>query len=236
MSNVVRLALNLAFRDEYLGTLPAPANPNAAITFHARAIDSHDPPDADDRLALIGAVYSWWETDGAITVKLRDRYYANVILNSISAQTVEPTVSDTDYYSVDEDGSHAPTGFPPFPPNIAFMVSLRTLVESRRYRGRLYLPPFADSQAWVNPGGAYKETLGDLGRVMLGKTVAQLAAHIALYEGDPVQQWALAVYSRVDGDAHAVTRFEVPARVATQRRRLAANEGYLTVGISGEPE
>jgi len=118
------------------------------------------------------------------------------------------------------DGSSASTiithaiagisGGDPLPASVALVVSLRTALRGKSYRGRVYTGPNIESNntASGTPGASHVSTLA-----------LQWTAHLAALAGTGV---SLVVASYLHGTAQDVTSVNVDARWDTVRRRLNA--------------
>jgi hypothetical protein len=95
----------------------------------------------------------------------------------------------------------------PLPPACAIVVSLRTSENSRRGRGRFYLPGVPDSG--VSTGG-----------ILVGSLVTDLLTDFQAFgTACFVVGFVPAVYSRTDGVQRAVSTVSVDPVLDTQRRR-----------------
>lgn len=230
MANVVKVAMLWTLTPHPDAPSPLDDIDDVVTTFHVQAVDSHEPPDAGDRAAIAGAALAWWQTAGEYSVALGAAYPTTVALVGLEVYNVQPVATPPDFFV-----NALPTGahIGPFtlPPQCAYLCGLRTSLDERSARGRIYLPAFASSVALP------EWNLGRVDEILqldVGRLLASLAHWIGALEGGP-GVWALAVYSRVLGTSLAVTHFEVPDVIATQRRRAFRPAGYLHVGLDGEP-
>jgi hypothetical protein len=207
------------------------------VTWHVHAVDSHDPF-TEANLTSIGlAATDWWETPGPHGslrwgFSLAFGYTSVVWLNRVEVFRIQPlpelTVvvpgenrigdfQDTEFEGVGVTGRQ-------YPPQVCWMLRLATATDGRRATGRLFLPatdlvydpllgdtePTSEERAWGKVPVGVRDWLG------------AMAANLAYY-----MRWALgtefetvlAVYSRVDSDARAVTQLFVADFLRTQRRR-----------------
>jgi len=216
VANVCKLALVWVIEssgDEPPGTL------HGVMTFHVMRPDSGDPFSIADQDDLIARVWSWWHDDTVpgITGDPARKWWGDfVYVQRIEAQAVEPTLEDRRDWVPDDESLKYGSGGPPGEPQLCALLGLRTSVEDRTTRGRMYFP-------WAgNPLGAGRS----LGYIIepTRDRIAQMGQNLAVcirgddFETDPK---VLCVYSRVAGDAHAVTHFVVGDRVTTQRRRAS---------------
>jgi len=96
------------------------------------------------------------------------------------------------------------------PSNVALLVRKRTAFVGRKYRGRMYIPPFALASANV-------DRLGTVSATPLATLTTRFNALYDLLNTSPYATTLL----HADGSSPTfVTEFQVQATVATQRRRL----------------
>jgi len=228
-TNVVKVAMQFSVTPPPDFGYPLDVVDGIALTWHAHAVDSHAPPDDDNLTALANIGVTWWDEGGPVSgAALKEAYNTQYKLVDVSAWRVRPTLSDPVVILANLPGANIPNE-PAFPPQNAYLVGLRTIVASRNYRGRMYFPPFAQGGGASVSGGLSDELLRTVAR-----RCADLVALVAAYEAPP-EKWALCVYSRVDLDSHAVTHFEIPRHVRTQRRRAFTPTTYRAHGLDGEP-
>lgn len=137
----------------------------------------------------------------------KDHVTANVGMDTVT--TVQITQA-TGLQTARLDAAQAIPGVaagPPFPADVALVISLRTVLANRQGRGRFYLPQPAASQVTAT-GRVLADLITDLG--------ASLAAAWAGYNtanDRPV------IYSRVSKSITNVSSFNIGDLFDTQRRR-----------------
>lgn len=209
------------------------ASAEFVCTFHVKKADS-EPELTNDELEAIGqAAVLWWESDppSIIVPPLRDGYDERTILEDVKVHTVEPTIGDPVFVVPTLGaGAQGEDSRVYYPPQVAIGIGLRTSLDSRRGRGRIYLPMTVHTLTGdiFSPLGAVAEDR----RGLHARYGASLAEWIRAIIADPLL--VLAVYSRVDGEARAVTHFAIPDRLLTQRRRMVEPE-YQPFGLTGDP-
>jgi hypothetical protein len=199
-------------------------------TFHVMNREDAEPFSESDLLVMTNDVYEWWRFDfddvspGTYQAG-RIGYHESVELYKVEARVIEPAEA---HELADLRGPY-PGNLPDREfiqgPQTARLLTLTTDLDSRRGRGRMYLPPreadFADQTGWI----------GDENALRIAREGAHLAARIARHPA-PQTFWRLCVYSRVNGDPRAVTGFRGADHSVTQRRR-AAPRAYKRVGLDG---
>lgn len=229
MPNVAKVAVN------YRVNAPDEQHITGVFTFHVQKTDGSTPFDATDREVLGNRIMLWW-TDGEPRedpdddwVPARDNFASGFELTAVEVWSVEPTPAGPTIVVPEGTDGEGTGGEIMLPPQCAYVVGLRTSVDSRRGRGRIYFPAFyPDLGLGVSLGLVVEGT-----RRRLAELAAHLAAKILLSPLDP-DPWVLAVYSRVDGDARAVLSFDVPDRIATQRRRRYGEPIAFPYGLDAE--
>lgn len=200
-----------------------------AFTFHVQKTDSAEPFGDDDRSDLAGRVYQWWSDPDApgITGPEANHHFPTFMrIDRIDVWAVAPD-PDGPTTLVPSDAARYGSGGATEVPQVAHLVGLRTVEDSRRYRGRIFWPASAAPAGLGRAIGlVLDETAAELARL-----AQNLAACIrgTTFETDP---WVLAVFSRVDADARAVTHFVVPDRLRTQRRRAAPVQFYTPFALT----
>lgn len=233
MGNVIRWAI----------VMQAGGSALQVVTGHARASDASDPADDTTLQNFATALNEWWEADSSPHHAAKSRYTPGVALIETTAQRIQPDESGV--FSFDGEGSVGtlvnvyPGGsktagdflFYPHPPQVAWMVSLRTLVDSRRYRGRVFLPAtgyaLIEGVVQINPTDDAAGIVPTVARIAITDLVQHLGKRIRDLEseaGDPKWNWC--VYSRVDQDAHPVIAFRGQETLRTQRNRQGVQSYY----------
>lgn len=229
MANVVKLACR--FRMQPTGSDAEDPLVESVLTFHAMKADGAAPPDGVDCADLATAVLSWWNDEHGDYVPAKNWASFESWLEDVTATRVEPTPGPP-VVLPDPVGDHGsePGSVPP--PQCAMHIGLRTLLDSRRGRGRLFLP-----SCFVSTGNILGE-VPFAWRISIAKGIAgALADSIRRVQGDEENDgpWVLCVYSRVDGDAHPVIGFFLSDYYCVQRRRRVEARTYHEYGLLGEP-
>lgn len=131
---------------------------------------------------------------------IQGQYTNTTVWQAIKAEEVDPTtgeIIDSDQLSVSRAGTN--TTISPLPPSVAVCVTLRSLVQSRRGRGRFYLPP---------PHTGAVSTAGRIGSSTMTAYVTSLNAFLAAFAAGPAPL-NLCVYSRLDVATHEITSWDV---------------------------
>lgn len=214
---------------------------------HVKSVDSHDPYDEADLLAIALGVDAWWWSGSQAPARHGRAFYTTqVVLVDVEVTRIRPTEGDPYVFAVGVAGTATSWSLRfasyialPLPPQICWLVGLRTQVDTRRGRGRVYFPA-----TWVYSSLFDDEDL-ELARLSRGEIdpatredfalcMGTLAAEIYA-AGTTAGEYVWAVYSAVADDSYAVTHFELADHFRTQRRRTA-NPGTRTAyGLSGEP-
>lgn len=201
-------------------------------TFHVMKAASEPEITAADRHELNMAVLRWWEEDQGGFVEVKSAYPPGLALVSVETRNIEPAIGDPTIADLLEPLPGNNNGLRGLlPPQCCLLVGLRTAVDTRRGRGRMYLPAYTTEPHLEAAGLVDADQRTDLGHI---------AAHLAyevrsVYAGVEDGPFVLAVYSRAGQDATPVTHFEIPNRIRTQRRR-ALVPTYSAHSLStGEP-
>lgn len=227
MANVAKVGVRYVLE---AGDIPPDAD--GAFTFHVKKTDGAEPWSDDDRADLAARVYQWWadpDAPGITGAEARAHFATYMRIDRIDVWAVEPDPDGPTTLTPTTDDRYG-TGSTLLAPQLCHLVSLRTTVESRRYRGRIYWPatenPLGEGRTF---GIIFDPTIAELGRL-----AQNLAACIrgTTFETNP---WVLAVYSKIDHDALAVTHFHIPDRLTTQRRRAVPIQFYTPVDLVAGP-
>lgn len=149
-----------------------------------------------DHLSTNNGTGSGWNALAPTTASIQDIVYTP--LDGASASTV------ITHAIAGANGSDG------LPPSVALVVSLRTALRGRSYRGRVYTGPHIESD---------NSSLGAPVAALLTAESGQWAAHLTALAGTGV---SLVVASYLHATAQDVTSVSVDARWDTQRRRLNA--------------
>lgn len=233
MANVARLIVRF-------GVVADTLLPN--VILHVQTVASRHAIDEDDMAALAVATSDWWETDGADYGAVQSVYPADIKLNEVSISRTQPTVTDEFVFPL---GGAAGTfvNVPSLvrqvllPPQVSYMIGLRTALDSRRGRGRIYLPAFMTITGPGTGPPADSIALGLLGDA--NERIAHIGSRIAeAYYNTPgfdPGTFVLCVYSAVDQIGRAVTHFAIPQHARTQRRRALHPSPHSNYGLDGVP-
>lgn len=219
---------------------------------HVKKSDGADPFDEDDLNALGVAVDTWWGIGRGAAHPMRELYAEEVMLVHTKAKRIEPDEGDPVVYPIgvigvlsDEDfeweGIVADTTANPFPPQVAWLITLHTaMTGSRSARGRLFLPA-TDVRRHAPFGiGDFPDRVeharGIVPEAVIAKFAASIAAlHLIIQDGSPEgEPWALCVYSRKLRESWAVTRYEWSRFLRTQRERADPNGWWAQIDQSGD--
>jgi hypothetical protein len=212
---------------------------------HVKSVDSHVPYTEAHLEQIALGVDAWWHGGSQPPFKFGSSLYTpQVVLYDVTVTRILPTESDPYILPVGVAGIFQPIQVPgtnpeglPWPPQVCWLIGLRTAVDTRRGRGRVYLPSrFARGpldnvdtfRAMAARGQVWDEDLADL-----GKTAATL--HAELFEAGASGEFVWCVYSEVAGESYAVTHFEVANFLRTQRRRAFRPSPHTAYGLSGDP-
>lgn len=241
--NVVRWAIVLLLGE----------SATAVITGHVRALDSASPADDDDLEAIADELKRWWAGPPATGFVEASRFYLNTAkLSEVTTQRVEPDLSDVYSLDGDEIAGGAFDTYLPGPktpldnvyyarePQLAWCVSLRTPIESRRSRGRIFFPAGA---GFAIQGGDTIDHLDQQAGVLTETEREEVTALIqglalriraAVLDGDD-PRWNLAVYSRRFREVHTVTAFKGHRTVRTIRERQGVQDYFEIDLVPPEP-
>jgi hypothetical protein len=216
----------------------------AVCTFHVMAAASRAPFSEAD-MALIGErVNQWWREPGPYTPLILGSnstsawFTPQVKLQTVEVERIEPAgdkivVPGENWAGqlFDVDTTVFSLRARPEPPQCCWLISLRTTVEDRRARGRIYLPATRiETDAGPFPQGWSQEDQA-VGRIPEGSVdalggIAQGLAYFIRTATETEGEFVLAVYSRTYGEVHPVTHFEVQRWLRTQRRRAVMPGGW----------
>lgn len=221
MANVAKVALRFAWGDIT----------DAVTTFHVKKLDSAPEIDLADRALIANAAHQWWHGDSPAFPAVRAYYpFEYMVLADVTVWTVEPTPSDPLVSTLVDEPALNPD-HQLLPPQVCWGISLRSSLDTRRGRGRMYLPAVRKGTIFELAEGRIPEDEQD----WLGMQAAHLASQI--YEiGAGEGTFVLSVYSKLNHAAMAVTHFKIPDRYWTQRRRAHRPIAYQNYGLSGTQE
>lgn len=224
MANLVRIAIRWA-----VGAVD-----EVVCVVHVQAADGHDPADTFTYAALCDAVQEWWRSGAGGFPPASALYGAQIRHETTEVMRLLPTIDDP--FICDGEGfggTYDPIPFGPkyVPPQCCALVGLRTLEDSRRGKGRMYLP----AMAWpeVDDDDAATGVIPDDKVPELAAVGACLAAAFRDVEGVGSANWVLAVWSPTDGVSRAVTHFDVNLFFMTQRRRVFSTDVHRGFGLDG---
>lgn len=233
MANVARIIVRFGIVDDTL-------LPN--LLLHVKTVDSRHAIDDDDMAALAVATSDWWEVDGASYGAVQSAYPSDIKLNEVSISRVKPTVSSENIYPMGgAAGTFVNVGTLVravlLPPQVSYMIGLRTSLDTRRGRGRIYMPAVMQITSAGSGPPAANIALGLLGDA--NERIAHMASRIAeayfYTPGVDPGTFVLCVYSAVDGVGRAVTHFAIPQHARTQRRRALHPSPLSNYGLDGVP-
>lgn len=207
---------------------------DAVCTFHVMKAAGEPAIDEDDREELNLAAINWWSQEGGGFVEVCSAYPSGIELTDVTSWTILPTVSEPTITELLEPFPGTNIGGRGLhPPQCALGIGLRTLTETRRGRGRMYLPAWTVDAAEEAVGFVSPALQEDLGHIAAHLAWAVRSVYAVGVDDGP---FVLCVYSRVAGDPAPVTHFEIPDRILTQRRRVIRPLTHLACSLStGEP-
>lgn len=233
MSNVAKVAIRWVMTHVF-GIGEPSQSWDAICTFHVMKPASDPAISEEDREDINLAVIRWWMADNGGFTEVRSFYPTAVVLESVTSWTIQPSVSEPTITELVEDNAGTDSDRVVECPQLCFGIGLRTLVDTRRGRGRMYLPASRNFLVNAFHAGFVDEGL----QIDLGHIAAHLAYEVRAIQAVGVDDgpFVLCVYSRAAGDPTPVTRFEIPDRILTQRRRAIRPLTHLLCGLSdGEP-
>lgn len=213
---------------------------------HAQAPDSQDPYDDEDLFKMATAVGFWWDAPSAGAEKMCGAYSPEVVLQTVDARRIQPT--DSDWITVDYSSPGTADGFTipaepqglvaitvnALPPQVCWCITLKTQLDTRSGRGRLYLP--ATQFIFEHPLGQEpsEDTLAT-GQVW-SQIQEQFRGRIAnlrneLFLGPPEGRYVMSVWSRKHEQAFAVTGYAWSDYLRTQRRRTVRPGTWNEFGL-----
>lgn len=194
------------------------------VVFHTTRADVFPSYDDTALLALCAQFVRWWEEGNEVddppdVNAPRLDYSDETRLIAITAQRTQPTEGAViDYTFGLPSAGTSPDG--PAPPQAAVLLSWLSATDTRRGRGRTYLP--APRSGCYDPSGEFTTMLSALASEPGNMTIARwgraLFRNIADSAGTTPND-RLAIYSRVDGVARVPQLVRAPQYLATQRRR-----------------
>jgi len=244
VANVARVIVRFGLADHTL---------TSNLLLHVKAADGHDELTDEDRQKIGAATVEWWELDGASYGAVASAYPSQITLDEVVVTNVEPALSDD---TITVTGSYAGTFTNIFsgalitqrymlPPQCSFLIGLRTTLDTRRGRGRVYMPAHMTfSAVGVFPLAEIEKPDRDamaIGYVNgIGTTqedVAHIASRIAeAYYNTPDRdpgEFVQCVYSKLDHVGRAVTHFAIAEHVRTQRPRALHPSPHAEYGLDG---
>lgn len=208
MSGLIRCAMNF--------TYPVGVPNVCVMTYHVNmtGIDSPVDADVDD---CISAGNAWWSAGLDGEAALKTFCGANLRLDKTTGQKIQPAPAAA-VREIPQGSTGTGVGSS-LPPQSAVVISLRSNLAGRSYRGRMYVPGILELQA--DDGGAlltpYAQGIAD--------SADGFRRHLdTLFGGDG----ELCVYSRKLDHKERVVRVLVGNRVDSQRRRKILETSYLT--------
>lgn len=178
-----------------------------------------DAGGAAERLAIANHFKALWEGTGGTTPKgMKDFRQIKVVFQKVSVQDIStlPFPVPSEYTS----GTAGTSAGIELPAQTALVVSLKTGLAGRSYRGRTYVGGFTTTA--ISDDGTYDRPSGAV-MVQLGQAFGDLASNL---NGDGTP---LVVASRSLGTSEEVTEILVDNKWDTQRRR--ANKISTSPGI-----
>lgn len=208
MSGLMRFAMVFNF--------PNDVGNQCVMTGHVNRTGASTPDDSDvDNVMAV--LSTWWTSGQDGEASLKSLVSSLCTLDYITCQKIQPTPpAAVRTLSV---GTAGTSGSSALPPQCAVVLSLRTALSGRRYRGRMYLPGIPTSKVTSNG------TLTTTDRQAYADSAkGMMVAMDALFSGSD----ELCVYSRVEDHKERVTSIRVGNRIDTQRRRKIPGETYVT--------
>ena len=195
------------------------------VTFYTHRASVLDPYDEASIRLICGHFVKWWEFGDADldepTVNQPSLDYSGETrLVSVEGFRTEPTIGGLFVEDVDPPSPGLFDSDGPGPPQCAVGISLRTALDSRRGRGRIYLPCIRSGA--YNAAGEIQPLLSSLAAEDGNMTVAKWGAALWRRIGDAggsTPDDRLAVWSRADEIARTVSEIRAPQVLLTQRRR-----------------
>ena len=181
--------------------------------------------DASDLTAMAQAAYDTW---AGASVSLKDFFPAETTLDHVECFTenlvpiVDPDPLPAPQYKIEQVSvAYSSTGAAVAggdtgdanPPQVAFVVTLRSDLASRRRRGRMYWPPISFDRSGVD---------GEVSSVFSGQLADAVRDSISAIESAPsgIVNTNNVIISRQDAITVPVSLYTARTRVDTQRRRL----------------
>lgn len=207
MSGLVRCAM--------LFNAPNTVSNVCVVTAHFNMTLANTPSDSDVD-ATTQLLADWWTTGLDGEVSLRSLTSSLCTLDTITGQKLQPTpAAAVRSRSVATAGTVTGTMLPS---QVAVVLSLRTALSGRRYRGRMYIPGI--SAGSITTSGllvsATRQAYADCADGM-----RRAAENLYSSDGE------LCVYSRVADHKEKVTQIRVGDKLDTQRRRKIPTESYV---------
>lgn len=193
-----------------------PTGNQCVMTFHCGLFGAPVPTDATADAVRAVAV-SWWDTGVSGEGALKANCNALCVLNRVTTQVIQPTPAGTVRETLVTIPGTAPGGNG-LPPQLAAVISLRTVFAGRSFRGRMYLP-------------GLDETFADSGGTMASATAQAIADSAEGFrralEDIELGAGALVVFSRKNNTFASVAAIRVGTRLDTQRRRKIRETTYV---------
>lgn len=190
---------------------------NVTTGYHVKQIDVGTPS-----MTQIGdEVKDWWNTAFTSGVAMKSLYGAAIALDHIELRRVVPSSVTVESYTTGLPIAGTDAGNSG-DPKTAILLSLRTDSIGRRYRGRMFLPPFSE----LDLTGA---TIIDTATTLAVAT--QFARLADAHMGNITNNAEIGIYSAVGGFITPMTVVKVDQNVRSQRRRQVNNTAYQTAAV-----
>lgn len=160
-------------------------------------------------------VKAWWDTDlNGVGSAQKNVHPTEVALERVTLRRLKPLEPLEQSYTTGLPIAGASTG-DPLPPQSAPLISLRTNLIGKSYRGRVYLPPMDETE--TDASGELASSQATLMKGQFQELLDSLAT----------DAFVPAVYSRLLDLATEVTSLKVDRRLRTQRRRTNRDPVYV---------
>lgn len=210
----------------------------AIVTWYTHRADVLGEYELADLVLGCAQFRGWWEEGDRVSEdpevqSPRLDYSTRTRLVAIEGRQVRPGLGPvfvsefTAIPGLNEDG--------PAPPQCATLISWRTAEDSRRGRGRWYLPPVVSGL--YDASGAYVENFlstfvaDEPGAATIAKWGRAFYRNVADSAGSTPDD-RVCVFSDADNEARTVTEVRAPHVLCTQRRRRIPELVYETQDVS----